>query len=108
MTRAPVSDEELILFHYREGLSHDRVAYIEQELVHSSLLKRRYDRLCTVLNAADRGAPQLPADFEERVWCRLQARIHASYRPRIAKPRSPHGMRALLNRICNLFRGPPE
>lgn len=93
MTTEPVSDEELILYHFRAGLPHERLAHIEHELAYSSLLKRRYDRVCAELAAVDREPPPpLPAEFEERLWGRLQARIHVSPHAKEIEPRSRNSL----------------
>lgn len=97
MTQVPVTDEELILYHFREALPQERVEHIQHELAQSSLLKRRYDRLCAVLAAVDsEPAPQVPADFE-RIWSRVRARIHTPSDGREIAARARNGLWSRFN-----------
>jgi len=76
---AAIEDDELILFHYRDGLSATRLKQIERELAASVALRRRYEALRAVLAAVDREPVPEPAlGFEERLWRRLQTRIGGS------------------------------
>jgi len=71
-----ISDDDLILFHYRDGLDDERLAQIALALANSAELAARYARLQAML--ADVDATPLPEpdrDFESRLWTGLQARI---------------------------------
>lgn len=71
-----IDDDELILFHYRDGLPEQRLSHIERQLAQSASLRARYARLIAVLNAVDREPDAEPADgFEDRLWRGLHARI---------------------------------
>jgi len=72
------TDNELILFHYRDGLSNERLVAIETELAASTELRARYEKLRTLLDATNREPVPEPApDFEGRMWERVQARLAA-------------------------------
>ena len=76
MTMTDIDDEELILFHYRDGLPAHRLADIERQLAQSASLRARYERLIAVLDSVDREPDAEPTDgFEDRLWRGLQARI---------------------------------
>ncbi|HET7842832.1 MAG TPA: hypothetical protein VFL14_01680, partial [Xanthomonadales bacterium] len=66
----PVSDEELVLYHYRDGLPRERLAEIEDALFADDALRRRYERLRAELNAAGGAFAVAPpdGDFEARIW----------------------------------------
>lgn len=74
-----IDDDELILFHYWDGLPAQRLAHIERQLAQSASLRARYERLIAVLDTVDREPDAEPADgFEDRLWRGLQARIEES------------------------------
>lgn len=66
----PVSDEELVLYHYRDGLPRERLAEIEDALFADDALRRRYERLRAELNAAGGAFAVTAPDaaFEARIW----------------------------------------
>lgn len=70
---ARIGDDELLLYHYRDGLDPQRLAEIEQALAADVALSRRYATLQATLAAAELDRP--PAPFEgltERVMERVQ------------------------------------
>lgn len=72
----PISDNELILYFYRDGLDSRRIAEIDDELFASVPLRRRYTQLQRMLRQVDaEPAIEPDADFVPRVWQRLAARI---------------------------------
>lgn len=76
ISRTPIRDDDLILFHYRDGLDAARLTQIEQALQASPELAARYARLRALLGTAQEHAlPQPDAQFEARVWARLQPRL---------------------------------
>jgi hypothetical protein len=81
-----ISDAELLLFHYRDGLAAERVAQIEDELLFDAELRGRLAALRETLTQVGADWPQVEADadLEARVWARLQPAL----RPR-AQSRSP-------------------
>ncbi|HEX6832082.1 MAG TPA: anti-sigma factor [Rudaea sp.] len=80
----PISDNELILYFYRDGLAADRIAVIDDALFAQPGLRARYTELQRLLHEID-CAPAIEPDAElaQRVWRRLAARIDADgNRPR--------------------------
>jgi len=72
----PITDDDLILFHYRDGLDAERLAQIAQAVQETPELAARYERLKALLAGADEAPPLQPdAGFEARVWTNLEARI---------------------------------
>ena len=72
-----ISDEELILFHYRDGLPVQRLEHIEQQLARSGPLRTRHEQLTAALAKVDRGwNPEPLPGFEDRLWRGLHARIN--------------------------------
>ncbi len=78
-------EEDLVLYLYGE---HPRAGEIERALAEDPALARRLERLRRDLAPFDaQPLPELPADYEERVWSRL--------RPRLAEP-APRRLAARL------------
>ena len=73
----PVSDNELILFHYRDGLDAARMAEIEAALSTSASVSARYIRLRGLLEASNEALSEPSANFEQRLWARLDQRMVA-------------------------------
>jgi len=71
-----ISDNDLILYFYRDGLEPGRVAEIDAALRTSAALRARFARLQSTLDAVDAGAPiEADPDFTRRIWHRLEQRI---------------------------------
>ena len=70
-----INDNELILFHYRDGLGSSRLTEIEAAMSASAALRDRYQRLSALLGDVDTAAPEPSANFEHRLWARLDQRI---------------------------------
>lgn len=71
-----ISDDDLILYHYRDGLDAGRIAGIRDALAASAELRGRYASLERVLARA--GAvpvPEADADFNARLWRQLEPRL---------------------------------
>jgi anti-sigma factor RsiW len=71
----PVDDNELILFHYRDGLDARRLSEVETALASSAELRARYASLRALLDRADVEAPVPDAGFEQRVWADFERRL---------------------------------
>jgi anti-sigma-K factor RskA len=74
-----VTDQELVLFHYRDGLDASRVAEIEHALFFDAELRLRLAALRETLATAAEQWPQPEADpaLEARVWARLAPSLPA-------------------------------
>lgn len=71
-----ITDNDLILFHFRDGLPPERLREIERAMSASRTLDARYRALCRLLAEVDRDNPPIPdAQFERRLWQRLQPRL---------------------------------
>lgn len=74
-----VSDDDLVLFHYGDGLSMSRLHEIEAALAGDASLRARLDALRRLLQAVDDGTvPAADPGYEERLWQQLQPRLLAS------------------------------
>ena len=72
----PISDNELILYFYRDGLQSQRVDQIDDALFASTELRLRYTQLQQLLHEVDAGPAIEPdAQFSQRIWQRLATRI---------------------------------
>ena len=69
----PISDEDLVLFHYRDELSRERMQEIEDALFYDAGLRLRLAAVRETLSATGEAWPQPEADagLEARVWERL-------------------------------------
>jgi hypothetical protein len=83
-----ISDNELILYFYRDGLAAERIVEIDDALFASPELRLRYTDLQRMLHEID-CAPALEpdAEFTQRVWRKLATRIAAE--PQRARRGSP-------------------
>lgn len=73
-----ISDDELILFHYRDGLPPERQRLIAAALASTPALALRYRNLQRLLAAADADVPPAPdAQFGDRLWRGLRPRLEA-------------------------------
>ncbi|HEY2396891.1 MAG TPA: hypothetical protein VGH81_13080 [Rudaea sp.] len=71
-----ISDNDLILYFYQDGLDAERCAEIDAALRSSEALHVRYRELQRTLQTADIAALVEPDDgFTQRVWQRLEQRI---------------------------------
>lgn len=78
-----ISDNDLILYFYRDGLDASRMREIDDALFASPDLRARYTRLQRMLQTVDaEPAPEPDAQFVERVWQRLDPRLAALSAPR--------------------------
>jgi hypothetical protein len=85
-----ISDNDLILFHYSDGLLPEQLREIERSLAESPVLRARLQRLQELLSQADRDpVPQPDPQFERRIWSGLQARIGGAAEAVTASPLSP-------------------
>lgn len=78
----PISDEDLILYYYDDGLEPAERAAIAGALSGSPELRARLAALEAVLAAAD-GAPLPPPDpgLRDRLWSRLEPQLRAAAAP---------------------------
>jgi hypothetical protein len=74
----PISDEDLILFHYGDGLDPARIAQIVDALLASETLRQRQAHILRALTEVDGlPAPEADAGFSDRVWRQLEGRLVA-------------------------------
>ncbi|MEO5626509.1 MAG: hypothetical protein ABIQ70_10925 [Dokdonella sp.] len=74
----PISDEDLILHYYRDGLDPARIAQIEVALFASEALRDRQATMLRALDVVDAlPAPVADADFAARLWQQLEPRLFA-------------------------------
>ena len=79
MKMNPISDNDLILYFYQDGLDAGRIAEIDAALRTSDALRARYAELQRTLHAVDAGsAIGADAGFTQRVWRRWKQRIEAT------------------------------
>jgi anti-sigma factor RsiW len=72
----PISDEDLILYHYRDGLDAERLADIGATLAASADLRARYASLERTLARVDAlPEPEPDAGFSARLWRSLEPRL---------------------------------
>jgi hypothetical protein len=83
-----IADTDLILYHYRDGLTDGEIAAIADALAHSPELRARYEAVYQTLHAVDT-LPDLQPDagFDQRLWNVLDARMDAA--ERAARPAVP-------------------
>jgi hypothetical protein len=73
-----ISDDDLVLYHYRDGLDASRLAEIDDALFASQALRERYASIERALARADASVvPEPDADFNQRLWRRLEPRLRA-------------------------------
>lgn len=90
-----INDNDLILYHYDDGLAPERREVIAAALAVSPELRARYACLRATLAAADRVAPANPdAGLEQRVWQSLEARLAADTMSASTQTASPAFPRA--------------
>ncbi|HEV7490073.1 MAG TPA: hypothetical protein VGO25_04660 [Rhodanobacteraceae bacterium] len=71
-----ISDDDLILYHYRDGLDAKRIAEIDRALTGTSELRERYSTIERALERADALPTPVPdADFNARLWHSLEPRL---------------------------------
>jgi anti-sigma factor RsiW len=72
----PISDEDLILYHYRDGLDNARLVEIAAALDRSDDLRLRYASIERTLARVDALPEPTPdADFNARLWRNLEPRL---------------------------------
>jgi anti-sigma factor RsiW len=78
-----ISDDDLILFHYRDSLDASRLDEIERALATSATLRARYASIERTLATVDeQPAIEPDAGFEARLWRNLEPQLR---RPRAAE-----------------------
>jgi len=78
----PISDEDLVLFHYRDGIDPGRIAEIERALATDAALSARYAELVQALAQVPTAAPEPDVAFEHRLWTALERRMGPAPAPR--------------------------
>jgi hypothetical protein len=76
-----ISDDELVLYHYRDGLTPARIAEIDDALFVDGDLRRRMNALLRTLNEVDALVPpEADAGLESRVWDAIAPRLSTTTR----------------------------
>ena len=71
-----ISDDDLVLYHYRDGLDAARIDEIRDALAASANLRERYASLERVLACVDaEPVPEPDAHFSARLWQKLEPRL---------------------------------
>jgi len=71
-----ISDDDLILFYYRDGLPASRLFEIEAALATVPALRARYRVLQQLLDTVDKEQlPEAEVSYEDHIWQRLQHRL---------------------------------
>lgn len=71
-----ISDDDLILYHYRDGLDAERIAEIDRALAESNELRERYSTIERAIARSDVLPTPVPdADFNARLWRSLEPRL---------------------------------
>jgi hypothetical protein len=94
----PINDNELVLFHYRDGLDDSRLGEIAVALRASESLRIRYACLCELLKGADAEVPVPQEGFEQRLWAGLDRRM-ANLPSRPVRPGAIARIRDRLDRV---------
>src|SRR4249920_3115293 len=96
-----ISDNDLILYFYRDGLDAARIGEIDDALFASPDLRARYTRLQQMLHSVDaEPAPEPDAQFSERVWQRLDAQIATLHPSTTATGRRARRLDMLRSRLA--------
>lgn len=72
-----ITDNDLILYFYRDGLEKHRIDEIDDVLLASPPLRQRYMALKRMLSHVDGAAIEPDPEFTERMWRKLAAQIDA-------------------------------
>lgn len=92
----PIGDNDLILYHYRDGLDAARIAEIEAALSTSAAISARYVRLRCLLDGGNEIVHEPPAGFEQRLWAQLDRRM--------VDPRASVSKAGMVSRIKDYLR----
>lgn len=79
----PITDDDLVLYHYRDGLDAGRIAQIETALATSAILRGRYAAIERAVGNFSHQEIEPDPDFSARVWQRLEPQLATE---RIVKP----------------------
>ena len=75
----PISDEDLILYYYREASDHEE---IERRLDSSAELRQRFEALRRLLDAvAEQTVPEPHPAYGSRTWHRIASQIESAASP---------------------------
>jgi hypothetical protein len=71
----PITDDDLVLYHYRDGLDATRIAQIAAALATSQTLRERYAAIEHAVAQFGRDELEPASDLGERVWQRLEPQL---------------------------------
>jgi len=73
----PITDNDLILYFYRDGLEKQRIDEIDDAMFASPPLRQRYMALKRMLTNVDGAAIEPDPEFTDRIWRKLASQIDA-------------------------------
>jgi hypothetical protein len=71
----PITDDDLVLYHYRDGLDADRIAQITAALASSQSLRERYAAIERAVANFGRDEIAPDPDFSARLWRQLEPQL---------------------------------
>ena len=71
----PITDDDLVLYHYRDGLAADRIAQVTAALAASRALRERYAAIEHAVAHFDENEITPDADLGARLWRRLEPQL---------------------------------
>jgi hypothetical protein len=85
----PITDDDLVLYHYRDGLDADRIAQITAALAASRALRERYAAIERAIAQFDQSEIAPDPDLGARLWRRLEPQLEQA--GVVASPSSARG-----------------
>lgn len=71
----PITDDDLVLYHYRDGLDADRIAQITAALAASATLRERYAAIERAVDNFGQNEIAPAPDFNARLWQQLEPQL---------------------------------
>lgn len=71
----PITDDDLVLYHYRDGLDAERISHIAVALAASEALRERYAAIERAITNFDQNEIAPAPDFSARLWEQLEPQL---------------------------------